>query len=64
MPITDWNIYGFGTTAYRNVLKAALQAHKDNGLVMDFALGPESGQGVPAEPDNPGLTWELVSIIL
>ncbi|UDD54805.1 hypothetical protein AFCA_002448 [Aspergillus flavus] len=55
----DWNIYGYGTSAYRKVLKAALQAHKDHGLLMDFSMGPQSGQGVPAEPDNPGLVWEL-----
>ncbi|KAI0107934.1 hypothetical protein F4776DRAFT_414946 [Hypoxylon sp. NC0597] len=58
---TDWNIYGYGTPAYREVLKAALQAHRDNSLVMDFSMGPQSGQGVPAEPDNPGLAWDLVS---
>ncbi|KAI1137565.1 hypothetical protein F5Y05DRAFT_419507 [Hypoxylon sp. FL0543] len=58
---TDWNVYGYGTSAYREVLKAALQAHKDNALVMDFSMGPQSGQGVPAEPDNPGLAWDLVS---
>ncbi|KAL3475735.1 hypothetical protein BJX99DRAFT_259172 [Aspergillus californicus] len=57
----DWNIYGYGTPAYRDVLKAALQTTKDNGLVMDFALGPQSGQGVPAEPDELGLSWEMVS---
>jgi hypothetical protein len=33
-------------------LKAALQASKDNGLMMDLCIGPQSGQGVPAEPDN------------
>ncbi|KAI1399275.1 hypothetical protein F4819DRAFT_465758 [Hypoxylon fuscum] len=60
-PATDWNIYGYGTPAYREVLKAALQAHKDQGLVMDFAMSPQSGQGVPAEPDNPGLSWNLIS---
>ncbi|KAI0839450.1 hypothetical protein F5Y06DRAFT_303174 [Hypoxylon sp. FL0890] len=60
-PATDWNIYGYGTPAYREVLKAALEAHKDNDLVMDFSMGPQSGQGVPAEPDNPGLAWDLVS---
>lgn len=57
---TDWSIYGYGTPAYRQVLKAALQTHKDNGLIMDFAMGPQSGQGVPAQPDEPGLSWELV----
>ncbi|KAH8647380.1 hypothetical protein BX600DRAFT_390073 [Xylariales sp. PMI_506] len=58
---TDWNIYGYGTAAYRTVLKAALQACQDLGLLMDFSIGPQSGQGVPASPDNPGLAWELVS---
>ena len=28
---------------------------------MDFCMGPQSGQGVPAEPDEIGLSWELVS---
>jgi hypothetical protein len=60
-PATDWNIYGYGTPAYRDVLKAALQVHKDLGLIMDFSMGPQSGQGVPAEPDEPGLEYNLVS---
>ncbi|KAH7381091.1 hypothetical protein BKA64DRAFT_727754 [Cadophora sp. MPI-SDFR-AT-0126] len=58
-PSTDWNIYGYGTPAYREVLKAALQAHEDHGLIMDFSMGPQSGQGVPAEPDEPGLEYNL-----
>jgi hypothetical protein len=28
---------------------------------MDFAIGPNQGQGVPAEPDNEGLQWDMVS---
>lgn len=51
---TNWSTYGYATPAYRKVLKAALC------LLMDFSMGPQSGQGVPAEPDNPGLAWELV----
>ena len=51
-PATDWDIYGYGTPSYNAILKAALQATKDNGLIMDFAMGPQSGQGVPAEIDN------------
>ncbi|KAM5347661.1 hypothetical protein ACJ41O_007485 [Fusarium nematophilum] len=58
-PSTDWDIYGYGTPAYRDVLKAALQAHKDHGLIMDFSMGPQSGQGVPAHPDEPGLAYTL-----
>ncbi|KXH42586.1 hypothetical protein CSIM01_09548 [Colletotrichum simmondsii] len=57
----DWNVYGYATPAYRQVLEAALQATKDGGLIMDFAMGPQSGQGVPAEPDEVGLSWELVT---
>ncbi|KAJ8098505.1 hypothetical protein POJ06DRAFT_136574 [Lipomyces tetrasporus] len=58
-PSTDWNIYGYGTPAYREVLKAALEAHKDHGLIMDFSMGPQSGQGVPAAPDEIGLAYNL-----
>ncbi|KAI0428532.1 hypothetical protein F5Y09DRAFT_357722 [Xylaria sp. FL1042] len=57
---TDWNIYGFGTAAYLDILQTALQAHKDNDLIMDYTLGLQSGQGVPAEADNPGLTWDVL----
>jgi len=27
---------------------------------MDFALGPNQGSGVPAEPDDPGVLWDLI----
>lgn len=57
----DWITNGFGTPAFRNVFRAALQAHKDSGLLMDFALGPNQGQGVPASSDDRGLQWDLVS---
>jgi hypothetical protein len=29
-------------------------------LFMDFALGPNQGQGVPAPSDDRGLQWDLV----
>ncbi|KAJ4296362.1 hypothetical protein N0V90_006407 [Kalmusia sp. IMI 367209] len=57
----DWNIYGYATPAYRKTLEVALEAIKDNDLIMDFSMGPQSGQGVPAEPDEFGLSWELVT---
>lgn len=57
----DWNVYGFATEAYRETLESALKATKQNGLIMDFSMGPQSGQGVPAEPDDIGLSWELVT---
>jgi hypothetical protein len=49
---TDWGIYGFGQPKYNAVLKAAAQASKDNGIVMDYAIGPGNGQGVPATYNN------------
>ncbi|KAL2845070.1 hypothetical protein BJY01DRAFT_263735 [Aspergillus pseudoustus] len=59
-PQADWVTNGFGTPAFRNMFRAALQAHKDAGLFMDFALGPNQGQGVPASSDDEGLQWDLV----
>ncbi|PVH71603.1 hypothetical protein DL98DRAFT_383782, partial [Cadophora sp. DSE1049] len=59
--VTDWNIYGVGTPAYNVVLKAAAQASKENGLIMDLCMGAQSGQGAPAKFDNPGLAYDLIS---
>lgn len=59
-PVNDWSIYGFGTPAFQTVFRAALEAHRDNDLIMDFAMGPNQGQGVPAEANDPGLQWDLV----
>ncbi|KAL5592436.1 hypothetical protein FOBRF1_013462 [Fusarium oxysporum] len=56
----DWVTYNFGTPPFQKLFQAALQAHHDNGLVMDFALGPNQGQGVPATPDDVGLQWDLI----
>ncbi|KAJ5902072.1 hypothetical protein N7495_002600, partial [Penicillium taxi] len=53
----NWSEYGFGTLAFANFFKAALVAHKE---AMDFALGPNQGQGVPAKSDDEGLQWDLV----
>lgn len=58
----DWSTYGFGSPAFVKLFKAALQAHKDAGLVMDIPFGPSQGQGVPARPDDEGLQWDLVRI--
>lgn len=63
-PGADWSTYGFGTPPFRKVFKAALEAHKLHGLKMDFALGPNQGQGIPAEPNSEGLQWDLVCSLL
>jgi hypothetical protein len=60
----DWSRYGFGTPAFKEVFRASLEAHKENGLKMDFALGPNQGQGVPADPNDEGLQWDLVSSLI
>jgi hypothetical protein len=53
-----------GTPAFNNIFRAALMAHRDNGMTMDFAMGPNQGQGVPAFPNNTGLQWDLVSDLI
>lgn len=59
-PGSDWSTYGFGTKAFKDIFVGSLQAHKDNGMTMDFAIGPNQGQGVPADFYDDGLQWDLV----
>jgi hypothetical protein len=59
-PGADWSTYGFGTSAFREMFHSALEAHAEAGMVMDFALGPNQGQGVLAKSDDKGLQWDLV----
>ncbi len=60
-PGTDWSTYNFGTPPFHALFRAALEAHQENDLLMDFALGPNQGQGVPAAADDEGIQWDLVS---
>ncbi|KAF2113084.1 hypothetical protein BDV96DRAFT_150975 [Lophiotrema nucula] len=55
----DWAKYGFGGEAWYRVFRAFVQAHKDEDLIMDFAMGPNQGTGVPAPIDTEGLAWDL-----
>lgn len=55
----DWATYGWGTPAWKEVITTVVHAHKSNGLIMDAALGPNQGAGVPAETDSDGLLWDL-----
>jgi hypothetical protein len=61
--VTNWDVYGYGTAAYQNVLKTALQVHQDNNLIMNFCLAPQSGQGVPAQADDEGLEYNMVRLV-
>jgi hypothetical protein len=38
-----------------------VQATKDNGLIMDFAMGPNQGTGVPAHINSDGLMWDIAA---
>lgn len=60
----DWSTFAFGSPAYRDLLVDALRAHEESGLFMDIAIGPNQGQGVPANPDDEGLQWDLVCIYI
>lgn len=60
-PDADWSTYGFGTDAFHEDFLAALRAYQKSGLIFDFAMGPNQGQGVPAKYNNEGLQWDLVS---
>lgn len=57
----NWSTHGFGTPAHLDLFMSALEAHREAGMVMDFSLGPNQGQGIPAHPDDEGLQWDLVS---
>ncbi|KXS99227.1 hypothetical protein AC578_6891 [Pseudocercospora eumusae] len=52
---TDWTDYGWGTPKWRKYLSAT----KDNNLIIDLALGPNQGAGVPAALNSDGLQWDL-----
>ncbi|KAF2108840.1 hypothetical protein BDV96DRAFT_636539 [Lophiotrema nucula] len=58
--LPDWSKYGFGTPAFVSLFKDALKAAEKNGILMDFALGANQGQGIPAEVSTPGLAVELL----
>ncbi|KAL4963275.1 uncharacterized protein BDV14DRAFT_191102 [Aspergillus stella-maris] len=58
---SDWETYGFGTAAFRDMFVGALETHKELGIKMDFPLGPNQGQGVPMEWGDEGGQWDLVS---
>lgn len=38
-----------------------LEAAQQNGLIVDLALGPNQGAGVPAPTDSDGLLWDLAA---
>lgn len=57
---SDWTLYGWGTEAWRNLTLFTLKECKAKDLVLDFAIGPNQGNGVPAKPETDGLMMDLV----
>lgn len=57
---TDWTKYGWGTEAWKELFSAALMAGKENGMVVDFANGPNQGAGVPAKVGDEGIMYDLL----
>lgn len=57
---TNWSTYGFGTPAFKELLRAALKTTAQRGLRFDFAIGPNTAAGIPAIPGTEGLAMELV----
>lgn len=58
--LPDWSKYGFGTPSFVSLFREALQAAEKNNLIMDFALGANQAQGVPAEVSSRGLAVQLL----
>jgi hypothetical protein len=58
----EWSTYGFGTPAFVDLFRVALDTHLQNNMTMDIVLGPSEGQGVPAHYTDEGLQWDLVRI--
>lgn len=56
--------YSYGSNASRELFRAAMETAEEEGLLVDFAVAANQGQGVPAEPGTPGLAVHLVSFLL
>ncbi|KFY14470.1 hypothetical protein V492_02598 [Pseudogymnoascus sp. VKM F-4246] len=51
---SNWDIYGYGAPGYSKIVKVALEAHRDAGILFDYA---HSANGcVPAKKGNPDVT--------
>ncbi|GKZ68760.1 hypothetical protein AnigIFM50267_003505 [Aspergillus niger] len=56
---TDWTIFGFGSPAWKDLVDTVLTAAKECDLLVDLAIGPNQGAGVPAPYNDDGLLWDL-----
>ncbi|KAF3763073.1 hypothetical protein M406DRAFT_292702 [Cryphonectria parasitica EP155] len=58
---SDWTIYGFGSSAWKNLLDTVLGTAKDEEILVDLAIGPNQGAGVPAPYGHDGVLWDFAS---
>ena len=73
---SDWTVYGWGLPSWsksdhswkpptdhniEQLLDTVLSTAEEEGLLIDLALGPNQGAGVPAPYDSDGLLWDLSS---
>ncbi|KAL5354447.1 hypothetical protein ACLOAV_000536 [Pseudogymnoascus australis] len=54
---SNWDIYGYGAAGYSKIVEVALEAHRDAGILFDYAHS--ANECVPAKKGNPGLSWQL-----
>ncbi|KAF7359301.1 Secreted protein [Mycena sanguinolenta] len=61
--LLDPTDFAFGSDLFVNITSTVVSAAKENGLTVDFSMGPDQGAGVPVFPssvDMEGMNTELV----
>ncbi|OJZ80886.1 hypothetical protein ASPFODRAFT_37812 [Aspergillus luchuensis CBS 106.47] len=61
---SDWTIFGFGSPAWKDLVDTVLTTAKEYGLLVDLAIGPNQGAGVPSPYNDEGLLWDLAGFNL
>ncbi|PYH34346.1 uncharacterized protein BO87DRAFT_308478 [Aspergillus neoniger CBS 115656] len=56
---SDWTTFGFGSPAWKSLADTVLVTAKKYDLLVDLAMGPNQGAGVPAPYNDDGLLWDL-----
>ncbi|GLB02333.1 hypothetical protein AtubIFM57258_003678 [Aspergillus tubingensis] len=56
---SDWTTFGFGSPAWKDLVDTVLTTAKEYDLLVDLAIGPNQGAGVPSPYNDDGLLWDL-----
>ncbi|KAI0468585.1 hypothetical protein F4859DRAFT_524163 [Xylaria cf. heliscus] len=59
---TNWSEYGFGSESHRTIFRAVMETVAEHGVLLDFSIGGNQGQGVPSKPEEVGLALELAYV--